>query len=321
MRLIYTMHMPLFMGICGYFFCKSVHKYDLVKLYISHKLLSRLLGLCIPMITFGLLKVLVGMAQGKQISGAMLFMKEWFYASKGIWFLGDLGVNTVIVVLVLLFCKGTLKHDWKYFLIALPLTVVPYITYKSPHMYLYFVLGYWAGAYLHESAKHFLPLWKYALPIYILAYAAFCNMPWPPEDIWYDYHHQTILQLAVNDGLKVILGITGSFLVLVLLYHILPHIQEKWLYRRAIVEGRFTLDIYLLQILLVEMIFGNFHKTWVAAGGIDLFNFNFLERTLATLIMVAIFMEILVFISKLINRNRLLPKVLFFRSIKHNDEL
>ena len=188
MRLIYTMHMPLFMGLCGYFFCRSVHKFSSSKLYVKKKLLKRLLGLFIPMISFGLLKVIFDIVMGENIVSVSMLIHEWCKAAKGVWFLGDIAVNTVIVLIVLYFCNGRFQHDWKYFLLALPLTILPVVSYKSPHMYLYFIFGYWVGAYVQGEVKRFLLLWKYALLLFVVAYLIFCNMPWAPADVWFDYH-------------------------------------------------------------------------------------------------------------------------------------
>lgn len=315
MRLIYTMHMPLFMGICGYFFCRSVRKFPSVKSYVQHKLLKRLLGLLIPMMSFGLLKVLLDVAMGKEMAGAVRFLKEWYWAAKGVWFLGDIAVNTLIVLLVLHFCTGRFRQDWKYFLLALPLTFTPYISYKSPHMYLYFALGYWVAAYLPGEVKRVLPLGKYALGLFLIAYLAFSNMPWPPEDVWFDYHQQSVTRLVVNDSLKVILGITGTFVALVVIYRLLPYLQHSWFYSRAAIGGRFTLDIYLLQILFVEKIAGTLHKNWVAGGGMDIFNSNFVGRILMTLVAAWILMELLSVLSYWLNCNRILAKVLFYRDV------
>lgn len=66
-RFIYSFHMPLFMGISGYFFGKSVHKIKGPLLYVKRKLHRRILGLVIPMISFGLLKCLTDIAWGLDI--------------------------------------------------------------------------------------------------------------------------------------------------------------------------------------------------------------------------------------------------------------
>ena len=303
------------MGICGYFFYKSVHKYSSLQQYISKKLPTRLLGLIVPMITFGFFKILLDIAMGKTITSGIDIFKMWISAAKGIWFLGDLAVNTVVVLLVIQFCSGKIQHDLKYFLAGMLLTMIPLITYQRPHMYLYFVIGYWIAAYLPKNPKQFLFIWKYILFAFIVAYLAFSNMPWPPEEVWFDYHNQSIMRLLINNSLKIFLGITGSYLALAFVYYMMPHIKDSWLLRRATVEGRFTLDIYLIQIILIEKLAGPMHRAWVKAGGVDLFNFNMPERIIVTFITSLLFMELLVRLSKLFNRNRLIAKMLFYRNV------
>lgn len=84
-------------------------------------------------------------------------------------------------------------------------------------------------------------------------------MPWAQEDVWFDYHHQSLVRLAINDTLKIILGISGTLVALCGIYYLLPYIRNSWFYSRSAVGGRFTLDVYLLQILLVEKLFGSTH--------------------------------------------------------------
>lgn len=101
--------------------------------------------------------------------------------------MGDVAVNTVIVLLALYFCKGNFRHDWKYFALFGLLSIVPYVSYKSPHMYFFFVAGYCLPAYVKSDFRSYIKYWKWGLVLFVASYIAFSNMPWPPEDFWYDY--------------------------------------------------------------------------------------------------------------------------------------
>ena len=197
------------------------------------------------------------------------FLRYWYYSTKGIWFLGDVAVNTVIVLLALYFCKGHFKHDWKYFALFALLTIVPYVSYRSPHMYFFFAAGYCLPAYVKSDFRYFIKYWKWGLVLFVASYIAFSNMPWSPEDFWYDYHHQSILQLVVNDSLKIILGVIGSYLALIFLYKLLPYMKETSLYHLVAKEGQYTLDIYLIQIIVIEKLLGPFYKQLVSQSGIN----------------------------------------------------
>lgn len=157
MRLIYTMHMPLFMGLCGYFFYFSIQKWSSVHTYVIKKLPSRLAGLIIPMISFGLIKAACDLFWGTPIPHIPIpFLKYLFGDIKGIWFLGDVAVNTVIVLLALYFCKDNFRHDWKYFALFGLLSIVPYVSYKSPHMNFFFVAGYCLPAYVKSDFRSYI---------------------------------------------------------------------------------------------------------------------------------------------------------------------
>lgn len=272
-RLIYTMHMPLFMGICGYFFFKSISKYSSTREYVQKKLPKRLLGLLIPMLSFGVIKTACIQFFASDYPTSMFaLLKMIFGNAKGIWFLGDLAVNTILVLIAWHFCTRKFWHDWKYFLLVLPLSLIPVITYQNPQMYIFFVTGFWIAAYVKKGilikvASH----WKTVTSIFVIAYLLFSYMPWPPEDFWYNFHEQPFIRLAVNDSLKLVLGFSGSFVSLALIHKYLPSIQGTWIFRRATVEGRFTLDIYLLQIIVVEIIGNNLYKIWLLNNGIDIF--------------------------------------------------
>lgn len=95
-RLIYSFHMPLFMMICGYFFQKSIAKYGRYT-YIKRKLKLRCFSLIIPMLSFGALKMV--------ISGNIGIV-SWLENSHRIWFLGDLVINTLLVIYVLKWCNN-----------------------------------------------------------------------------------------------------------------------------------------------------------------------------------------------------------------------
>ena len=286
MRLIYTMHMPLFMGLCGYFFYFSIQKWSSVHTYVIRKLPSRLAGLIIPMISFGLIKIACDVFWSTPIPHTTLpFLRYWYYSTMGIWFLGDVAVNTVIVLLALYFCKGHFKHDWKYFALFAPLSIVPYVSYRNPHMYFFFAAGYCLPAYVKSDFRYFIKYWKWGLVLFVASYIAFSNMPWPPEDFWYDYHHQSILQLVVNDSLKISLGVTGSYLALIFLYKLLPYMKETPLYHLAAKEGQYTLDIYLIQIIVIEKLLGPFYKQLVSQSDINWINeYGLIVKVVSTLV-------------------------------------
>lgn len=98
--------MPLFMGVCGFFFAKSIVRVGR-RAYIKEKLKVRLLGLIVPMLSFGILKSIIS-----QDMGVISYLRN----VHNIWFLGDLAINTILVLIVTKFSDGSFIHDIKLFL-------------------------------------------------------------------------------------------------------------------------------------------------------------------------------------------------------------
>lgn len=307
-RLIYTSHMPLFMGISGYFFCKSVYKSASLHNYVKNKLKKRLLGLFIPMLSFGVLKSIWALGWG------------WpaFYPEqvKRIWFLGDLAINTLLVLGALYFCNGIFRHDLKYFFVAMLFSAVPKIGYGSDglFMYIFFVLGFFIARY-KVNTSFYLKYWKFLLMSFVMIYLVFSMLlPWPPQNFTLDFSHQSILNIVIIDIFKVILGGVGSYLILVSIYYLMPRLSHTSLGKNAIKYGAYTLDIYLLQILFVEMTFGPMYKHWVNNGGIDFMNiYGIGIRTIAIVLFSILLLKIILLISDFLNRSTFLTKLFFYR--------
>ena len=114
--------------------------------------------------------------------------------------------------------------------------------------------------------------------------------------------------------LKILLGFSGSYIFLAGIYKMLPTIKGAWLYRRAVEQGRYTLDIYLLNIIVLEMIMGGWYQNYVRLTGSNpLYSHGLLVEIILTFIIAFVTMEIIIFMSKMINRSDLLRKVLFYR--------
>ena len=306
-RTIYTFHMPLFMGICGYFFAKSIAKCGWQN-YIKQKLKSRLLGLIIPMLSFGVLKIIV--------AHHFSFI-DYIKASHDVWFLGDLAINTILILFVLKWCNDKFWHDIKIFMLIFPLSCIPKLGYggQGGFMYLFFLGGYCLATYYKKDIQSCCKYWKYILFTFVFAFWLFDNMPYEASGIILSIKDP--MRMIIVDSLKIIMGVTGCYLTLLIIYRIMPFFANSKLERRAIEQGRFTLDIYLLNIIILEMISGPLYKKLV-----ELYDFNFLHsygllfEIVSTFIGACLMMEIIVFIGRLMNRNRYLAKIFFYRNIK-----
>ena len=238
-RIIYTFHMPLFMGLCGYFFAKSIMRNGRNE-YIKKKLKGRILGLIIPMISFGVLKSIVNYEFG---------IISYLCNVHDIWFLGDLLINTLLTLFVLKYCNDNFCHDIKYFIGAMPLTLIPLIGYgaKGWFMYLFFVGGYCFAAYYKGGFVFFIKYWKLVFVTFILAFIVFDLMPYEPSNVILSRHEP--FRSIVVSGLKLVMGVTGCYLILLIIYKMMPYFKNTSLECCAIERGRYTLDIYLLNII------------------------------------------------------------------------
>lgn len=324
-RFIWTTHMPLFMGLCGYFFYKSLAKYNNAAEYRKNKLQQRMLGLFIPMLSFGFLKVLISMCEGEYDFTINNFLVYWLIQAEKIWFLGDLAINTIIMLCLWYFCNDNFSHDWKIIILGIPLACIPKLFNISalPHMYLYFALGFCCNMMRYSYIKIFnsVKYWLIALTIFICAYSVFSNLPWPPSEFIFTLTNHTIFNLIINDSLKIILGISGSYLVLLIVYKVYIFFikidRNNKLINKIACVGKYTLDIYLLQIIIVEYIFRIINSKYFLANGIDMFNFSgcfgMLMRIIITFIISIFLFEIIVKISSYINKNAVVKKILFYR--------
>ena len=311
-RFIYSFHMPLFMGISGYFFGKSVQKVKGPLTYAKKKLKKRVLGLVVPMLAFGFLKFIVTIGWGGH--------PGWLSILRGavdIWFLGVVLINTLIVLGMTFFCNGIFKHDWKYFITGIIFTVISKMEYgfNGPFMYVYFVAGFCIAIYLKRiqiiRSVHY---WKAALLGFLVIYWIYNNLPWPLGSIdsgWRGFTPMHVITIAL---LRFILGFLGSYLTLIVVHFILPHICNLWIFREACQAGRYTLDIYLIQILLVEMIWGPWYRRMVDKMGINYILQNgVLFEIAATFLIALVFLHVIIWISKLLNRSSICSKILFYR--------
>ena len=316
-RFIYSFHMPLFMGISGYFLGKSILKIKDPLIYVREKLKKRVLGLVIPMLAFGFLKFIVNIGWGYHPSWLTIF-----HEAIGIWFLGVLLINTLIVLGVTFLCNGIFMHDWKYFLIGMIFTVISkmeYGFYYGPFMYVYFVSGYFIAIYItHDQICKSAHYWKTALLGFIVVYWIYNNLPWPLGGIGSGWYSSNPIHLLIIALLRLILGFWGSYLCLMLVSVILPYIRSLQIFREVSQAGRYTLDIYLLQILLVEMIWGPCYRRIV-----DRVGFNYIQQNgvlfeiVISFLVAVVFLHVIILISKLLNYSSVCSKLLFYRDRSH----
>lgn len=310
--LIYTIHMPIFMGICGYFLSASINNLS-IKKYILIKLSNRIIALIMPMLTFGTLKLLVSIFFiGNTYNNIFNLIIAYIKCVYNIWFLGALAINTIIIIVTSLFCSGDFKYDIKYFLFSIPCSIIVYGGNGGIFMYLFFFTGYCMHKYgINKINSNIIYI---AVPVYALCFYLFENMPCEPNLFTINYHKFSLMEILNIDILKIFLGFSGSYIFMRVIYKMMSYGGGGWLYNMALKRGRYTLEIYLIQIVFLEMIMGSIYQNYVRSTGVNpLYMYGIITEVIATFIVAAIIMEIIIVIVKIINRIGLLKKILFYR--------
>lgn len=304
-RTIYTVHMPLFMGICGYFFANSIKKEGSIKRYVSHKLGNRIKSLLLPMCFFGLLKSLLLWD---------FSILSYFRNVHDIWFLGDLLINSLLVLAALHWKQC--RKSWLGFLIAGVLSCLPVIGYAGQglFMYIFFTTGFFISYSKISLPERKSKLVIIATIIYMVAFFSFDHMPYAPDSFTINYHKHSIFELIHIDILKLILGFSGSVVILITGRALFPYIEKTWLVRRAVTEGRYTLDIYLLNIIILEMIASSIYRGMVNYYGMNpLHSYGVMDEIILTFISAVFMMELIILCSRILNGNKVLAKIFFYR--------
>ena len=80
---------------------------------------------------------------------------------------------------------------------------------------------------------------------------------------------------------------------------------------RCSIAGRYTLDVYLIQIILIECILGTFYRLYLMSCiGVS----SMIIQSLCSFVVSIILFVLIMKISSLINKHRYLAKLLFYRS-------
>lgn len=306
--IIYTIHMPLFMGLCGYFFSLSINKVNLCKKAYVKK---RIKALMIPMLSFGLIKFLIDVYLKNNDMGIILYLKD----VKDIWFLGDLAVNTIIVYFLMNVLSGSLKKDWKWLVIGMFFSMIPY-TGQGIYMYIFFILGFYIPKYIGRIKIDFLSF-RYvlgAICMYLIIYNIYVDLGIYAFSINF-LKYSNLLVLFINDFLKIFLGIIGIYILMFIIWKIKNIKCLSVFMNKAKKYGKYTLELYLLNIIILEHILGMIIYNWIVTK----YNYNiiqdngFIFEFFSTFILSLIIIEICLFITNKIYKYPKISKILFYK--------
>lgn len=309
--IIYTVHMPLFMGICGFLYYGSIKRAKGIQEYINVKLNKRLKTLILPMVAFGIIQTIVKAYMFKESLHIGLLLKN----IHDIWFLGDLAINSVIFIFVLKYSRENESKKYIYQLIGFIFSAVPLVGYGGQgfFMYLSFVIGYNIAKNnyaqkLYDIKKCFFASIIYFVSLYIYELFKFNKMGFS-----FDLNKYHIGDICMNSLLKVVMAFTGVMVLLSLLY-------KCYKTMKAVIDKKIIIDvsknimhIYLLNIIILETIAGNLYRKIYVGGGEYLLTGCLLKTVMITMIIAMIFYIILLITDNMILKIPKVSSMLFYK--------
>ena len=306
-RIIYTVHMPLFMGLCGYFFSLSINKHNLSK---KNYMKKRIKSLVIPMVSFGFIRFLIDVYIGDKTISVFSYLKD----VSEIWFLGDLIINSIVVYFLINKLSNNLKRDWKWLFIGM-LFSIPLYRAQGIYMYIFFIFGFYIKQYLHILKQYFVRFYYliYAIFLFLIIYNVYESLGIYAFSINY-LKHPNLIMLFINNILKIILGIIGIYIVVFLIWNFSNIKKFNFFINKINEYGRYTLELYLLNIVILEMFLGVVYKWLVVRYNYNMIQDNgFIFELTSTFILSLIIMKILLFITNQIYKYPIISKILFYK--------
>ena len=273
-KIIYTFHMPLFVLISGYFFYSSHKKKEIKELIVQRG--KNLLQIILIWNTIHFfLTMLFGYLSDIKVES---FPKSlWKSIAEGYWFLWAILFCTVAVGIV---TKCLPKRFWLLgFFCFIPLALISPCRWVIISVYPFFILGFWYHKWMDEG-KAISQILKYgSLLVYVFVMLFYFSIPAIGNSEWRYMLKMGISFLKGNMGLTevmmqigrvvlyYVLGITGSVTVIVLIDFIVHTVKKKMVLHFTANLGRFSLQIYILQRVLLELIMGRCYVMFVNMTG------------------------------------------------------
>lgn len=241
---IYSFHMPLFMMLSGYML-------DYDKLLNWKGVLSkRLYQLIFPSIFW--LTIVYVIKNALDISQLSLSRTLWY----GLWFLKSLFVCTILLVVP----QQIFRH--KYISLTISL-ILSQMTVFIPHLWFLqlnvmlpsLVAGMFVKDIFVKSKKQTAIITIVSFIVFLVLLHSFDKDILYPDmflllsDNWIDQYYTQLY--------KVIIGISGGISILGL-FKILFESAETKFFKRLSAFGRFTLEIYILQSLILEVLLSHY---------------------------------------------------------------
>lgn len=273
-KVIYSFHMPLFVMISGYFFYFSSQKKNGRELLMKRSFqLLRLIFLWNSVHYFLML-----ISEHWVKNDRIFSLRTWWKAiMEGYWFLWAILFCTLAVGITV---KYLPERFWMAgFLFFAPLAGISPCRWVILSVYPIFITGFWYGKLKKEEKKTSVRLKYAALPVFGITLAVYLHYPAIGNSEWRWLMKVCLEFLTGQTGgrevflqagrvlLYYVLGITGSVSVLVITDALLYRWRNLVLWGFFARLGQYSLQIYILQRVLLELLLSRGYQKMVEVIG------------------------------------------------------
>lgn len=241
--IIYSFHMPLFMIISGYF--SSYKSYRLSTLELIKKKFRELL---LPVITWGIIfeiiHVTISLYKGNCFF-PLYDLKAFYF--ENLWFL-----KCLFICYISAYC--CFKHNkTNYYYLGATIIISQFLTtHNICTMYPAFLAGIFLQRHnsIIDNRYYFIISWT----IYFILLYFWNSSFWPIPNMLYSVYSgdfSIIYNYIVKGGVRIVIGITGSYVCIYIFKNLLLRFQHKTL-NFISNYGKYTLGIYILQSFIIE---------------------------------------------------------------------
>lgn len=290
---IYTFHMPLFMMISGYF------SYSSMSLNVKPFLIKKIKTLILPIVSWNIvlwfiLNCIPNLLRGEKLSCDSL----WFMFRYNFWFLKSCFICYCITYIG--FNSGLKKCLWIPFAVFISF----FLPYQMYLMYPAFIVG----ILLRSDNKFRTFVYRH---FYILFIVFIVQLIFIDKSFW---QHNNLMSFVMKNDYSIILhylfvllyriiiGLSGS-LMFIRLFDIICD-KMKCLNTVPIVEwGQYTLEIYILQTLILEY----FLSSFLRLDNMGFISFNFIVSPIISFVVLTL----CVVLAKMLHKSKVLSLILF----------
>lgn len=225
---IYSFHMPLFMLISGFF------SHSVMKLEFWDAIKKKSRQLLLPCIIWGLAIIAIRLLLGDGLEPKTILLND-------LWFL-----KSLFICIFLMYVYERIPSPYKYCFLVLSLLATQTSIFRLKDMYPCFVFGYFLKTKFDEVTKYKYAILAVSAIIYVTLGHIYLNNTFFQNGIG-------IMSFITKRASVLAIGISASVFILLTFQSL-----EKFLPSNICKYGKNTLEIYLVQALLLETLIPRF---------------------------------------------------------------